>query len=80
MGLVTAVGCGTVLHFDRPRAAPLGDQDWAYYGGDANGDRFSPLSQINAANVGKLQPAWRIGGPPSGLQTTPLIIAGILDG
>ncbi len=62
-------------------AASLGDPGWAYDGGDANGDRFSRAHpDQRAANVGKLQSAWRIDDPPGRLQTTPLIIAGALYG
>ena len=79
MGVLASVGCAFVLHPGQPRAAPI-DRDWAYYGGDANGDRFSPLTQIDTSNVGQLRPAWRIDGPKGGLQTTPLVIDGILYG
>ena len=37
---------------------PVADGDWAWYGRTADGTRYSPLSQINPANVGKLQVAW----------------------
>src|SRR5262249_35966908 len=33
-------------------------QDWGVYGGDAGGTRYSPLKQINRANVAALRPAW----------------------
>lgn len=32
--------------------------DWGYYGGDALGQRFSSLDQINRDNVGQLSVAW----------------------
>lgn len=32
--------------------------DWGYYGGDAFGQRFSTLDQINRSNVGRLEVAW----------------------
>jgi quinoprotein glucose dehydrogenase len=32
--------------------------DWPYYGEDAGGSRYSPLSQIDNSNVAKLQIAW----------------------
>ena len=35
-------------------------QDWPIYGGDANGDRYSPLSQIDRKNVKQLHVAWRV--------------------
>ncbi len=35
-----------------------GIADWPYYGGDAGGSRYSPLTQINKSNVAKLKVAW----------------------
>jgi quinoprotein glucose dehydrogenase len=32
--------------------------DWPFYGGDAGGTRFSPLTQITPENVGRLAVAW----------------------
>ena len=32
--------------------------DWPFYGGDQAGSKYSPLDQINRANVRNLQPAW----------------------
>jgi quinoprotein glucose dehydrogenase len=65
---------------NQPQALEPQDQDWAVYGGSAHGDRFSPLTQINASNVSQLKPVWRIDGPAGGLQTTPLVIDGVLYG
>ncbi|HYX74223.1 MAG TPA: pyrroloquinoline quinone-dependent dehydrogenase [Steroidobacteraceae bacterium] len=45
----------------RPLAALAqapGSSDWGYYGGDALGQHFSTLDQINRANVARLAPAW----------------------
>src|SRR5258708_12215757 len=33
-------------------------QNWPQYGGDLEASRYSPLSQITAANVSSLKPAW----------------------
>ncbi len=46
-----------------PAPAPAPSDDgavagWSSYGGDAGGLRYSPLAEINAANVGALEPAW----------------------
>ena len=50
-------------------------QDWPFYGGDPNGDRYSPLSQINRENVKQLRQAWRVDvGTEGGLQVNPLIV------
>jgi len=35
-----------------------GSSDWGYYGGDALGQHFSSLDQINRGNVARLAPAW----------------------
>src|SRR5262245_16799358 len=56
--------------------------EWRSYGGDAAGTKYSPLDQINAANVSQLQIAWRwkrdgFGSrPDSNWQVTPLMAGG----
>ena len=58
--------------------------EWRHYGGDAGGTKYSPLDQINAANVNKLQIAWRwktssLGTPPDfNWQVTPLMVGNSL--
>ena len=42
----------------RPAAADGLIADWPYYGGDAGGSRYSPLTQINRSNVARLTLAW----------------------
>src|SRR5271165_3904133 len=41
-------------------AEPTNDEiaDWPYYGGDAGGSRYSPLTQIDKSNVAELKVAW----------------------
>jgi quinoprotein glucose dehydrogenase len=66
--------------------APRGD--WAYYGHDAGGTRYSPLTQINRENVAQLKVAWVFhtgdisdgtgGKKRSGLETTPILVDGTL--
>jgi alcohol dehydrogenase (cytochrome c) len=52
---------------------------WLTYGGDYNGQRHSPLTQITPANVNKLVPQWTFQtGTTGAFQTTPLIIDGVL--
>ncbi|MGB8479641.1 MAG: hypothetical protein WCE63_12510, partial [Acidobacteriaceae bacterium] len=53
MSLVTL--CGVAR--GQTAANPSGQQ-WHSYGHDKGGQRFSPLKQINRANVGQLQRAW----------------------
>jgi quinoprotein glucose dehydrogenase len=60
------------------RAGGAGSDDWAAYHGNGAGDHFSPLTQIDRSNVASLAPAWRIETGQGGLQTTPLVIDGVL--
>lgn len=55
-------------------------QDWAVYGGNKSGQRYSPLTQINRGNVKQLRVAWSFdaGEAPAGLQAHPLIQGGKL--
>ncbi|MGD9663667.1 MAG: membrane-bound PQQ-dependent dehydrogenase, glucose/quinate/shikimate family [Novosphingobium sp.] len=59
-------------------AAPTGAGEWRQYGNVLAGTRFSPLTQINQANVNKLEPAWtyRTGVLQTGLgfEATPLMV------
>ncbi len=58
--------------------------EWRTWGGDLGVTRYAPLDQINAANFSTLQVAWRfrtenLGSRPDfNLQTTPLMINGVL--
>src|SRR6516162_10041277 len=42
----------------RPLAADDVIADWPYYGGDAGGSRYSPLTQIDRSNIGELKVFW----------------------
>jgi len=56
-------------------------QDWAAYGGGPLDDHYSPLAQINRENVDQLQVAWMFDtGEAGGLQSSPLIVDGVLYG
>ena len=47
------------VNYDRIlKAREAEPQNWLTYYGAYDGQRFSPLDQINADNVGKLKPAW----------------------
>ncbi|AZD31525.1 glucose/quinate/shikimate family membrane-bound PQQ-dependent dehydrogenase [Pseudomonas chlororaphis] len=73
---------------DTTSAAPaMPEGDWQAYGRTEFGDRYSPLTQITPANIGKLQEAWRIrtGDMPTAKdpveitnQNTPLKVNGML--
>lgn len=52
--------------------------DWPTYGGGAGGEHFSKLDQIDKGNVAHLTLAWRFDAGAGNLQTSPLIIGGVL--
>jgi quinoprotein glucose dehydrogenase len=58
--------------------------EWPTYGGDLGHTRYSALDQIDAANFGELEVAWRFGvanlgpTPEYNLQSTPLMIDGVV--
>lgn len=52
--------------------------DWPTYSGNVDGNRFSPLTEINARNAASLQAAWVHPLPYSPLETTPLVVGGIM--
>jgi quinoprotein glucose dehydrogenase len=49
--------------------------DWPVYGGQAEGDHYSPLTQINRGNVHRLKEAWKFdAAEEGGLETSPIIV------
>lgn len=62
--------------------------DWRVYGGNAAGNRYSTLAQINTENVKDLQPAWIYdtgenndpGEVGSDIQCQPIVVNGIMYG
>src|ERR1041385_3705431 len=54
--------------------------DWPYYGGTQLAWRYSALDQINASNVKRLAPVWQFqtGDYEMGLQSTPIVVGGVL--
>ena len=80
------MAAGLSLSLGAAKAAPA---DWPAYGYDAGGSRYSPLTQINPANVAQLKPVWtyhmnpafdpKIGKSPAFVsQDTPLEMGGVL--
>jgi glucose dehydrogenase len=66
-------------------ATALGAQqghDWPAYGGNPEGTRFSPLTQINRSNVERLQIAWQYNPgelpPNTRFQAQPIVVGGVL--
>lgn len=64
------------------------DTNWAYYGGDAGGMRYSQLTQVNPENVSKLKITWvfhtgdvsdgKHGKQRSGFEATPILVDRLL--
>jgi quinoprotein glucose dehydrogenase len=67
--------------------APKPIAEWPAYGRDAEGSRFSPLTDISRDNVATLRVAWRYStgeasgpdtGRPTSLEATPIVVDGTL--
>ena len=52
--------------------------DWPTYAGRLSGNRFSALAQINTGNVGALRLEWSYSLQYFGLETTPLVMDGVM--
>ena len=53
--------------------------EWPTYHGQLNGNRYSPLSQINVDSVQRLAPAWSFpAGSGQALQNTPVVAGGVM--
>ncbi|MDQ8698415.1 PQQ-dependent dehydrogenase, methanol/ethanol family [Hyphomicrobium sp. LHD-15] len=64
---------------DAALADPAQKDNWLAYGRDHSEQRFSPLDQINAENVGKTGLAWSLPLPEDrALVGTPLVVDGVL--
>lgn len=58
-------------------------KDWPVYGGNKEGNRYSPLNQVNLANVKKLKIAWTYNAAVTKvgeIQCQPIVVNGILYG
>jgi quinohemoprotein ethanol dehydrogenase len=87
---VAAVFCGAVQAADPPRGAATVDgnriaaadrepQNWLAHGRTYGEQRYSPLAQIDAANVEKLGLAWSFAtGTRRGLQASPIVVDGVM--
>jgi PQQ-dependent dehydrogenase (methanol/ethanol family) len=52
--------------------------DWPTYSGNVDGNRYSRLNGIKISNVASLHPAWIRALPYSPLETTPLVMEGVM--
>ena len=80
-----------VMAFPVSRNAQTRDGEWRAYAGDIRATKYSPLDQITANNVGRLQIAWRQSAAPmevrdgrtnvnvpGNYEHTPLMVGGLL--
>ena len=79
--LVAAGSLGA--HVTQPSAgarAAAANTDWPLFGGNADNTRYSPLTQINAANVAKLGVAWTAseGKNLIEFETVPVVVNGTM--
>jgi quinoprotein glucose dehydrogenase len=65
----------------RPSKSKPRSQDWAVWGGSPENRHYSSLAQIDRSNVKQLEVAWTYDtGEKGGLQTSPLVVNGVLYG
>jgi quinoprotein glucose dehydrogenase len=84
--VLASLAMDTWLSVSEPADGPLAD--WPYYGGDAGGSRYSPLTEINRTNVTQLKVAWEYhtgdlsdgsgGRRASAFETTPIVVHGTI--
>lgn len=69
-----------LAQIDGPALLASPNAEWLTYGGNLGGLHYSPLKQINAGNIARLEPAseWEVTGTAGSLQATPLVAGGVL--
>ncbi|HYL85555.1 MAG TPA: pyrroloquinoline quinone-dependent dehydrogenase [Candidatus Angelobacter sp.] len=68
-------------HEEAPKKPAAAQSDWPAYGGGPLNNHYSNLDQINRSNVRQLQVAWSFETEEQGgLQTSPIIVEGVLYG
>ncbi len=76
---LSAFLCGLSVFWPATALAQKKTRDWPVYGGAAENNRYSNLTQINRKNVRQLKVAWTFDtGETGGLQTNPIIVGGVL--
>lgn len=76
MGPVSGVAPSSPAEIQRVQRPAAGD--WPGYHGLPSANRHSPLAQITPSNAAKLQAAWSYTLPHLSLQTTPLVMDGVM--
>src|SRR5229473_180304 len=83
--VVAAITLASIAHAAKtpPGLSTSGQEqrDWPTYGGAPENSHYSPLAQISRTNVKQLEVAWTFDtGEEGGLQTSPIIVDGVLYG
>ncbi len=82
MSLAGILGCAWTVTAATRASTTSSDEvvaDWRTYGGQPANDHYSPLRQINKANVAKLKVAWTYEtGEDGGMETSPLVVGKVL--
>ena len=77
--ILSALALATCTHAQTN--ARSNDVQWPVWGGNFENTHYSPLAQINRGNVKQLAVAWAYDtGEDGGLQTSPIIVDGLLYG
>jgi quinoprotein glucose dehydrogenase len=79
LGATALAASGLIVGAAAPDAV-VKPTEWKHWGGDPGVSRFSPIDQITAANVARLQPAWVYDTATFGRswEVTPLLVDGLL--
>src|SRR6202795_2314511 len=79
--MAMAIATGAVPSSAEKMSGKHKSRDWRVYGGTPENNHFSSLTQINRKNVKRLKIAWTFDTEESGgLQTSPIVVAGVLYG
>jgi PQQ-dependent dehydrogenase (methanol/ethanol family) len=85
LSTLKGVGVGALKQAEAPTAKPEIDAvehpakgNWPSYNGTLDGNRNSPLDQINLTNASKLQLQWTYPINFAGLETTPVVVDGVM--
>jgi len=78
VGRPQASSTGLPVTYDRLLQAPQEPGNWLMYGGDYRSHHYSTLHQITSDNVHRLRPKWIYQMHRSKVETTPIVVDGIM--
>ncbi len=65
-------------HAENDEIAHPKNGDWPTYNGTLDGNRYSRLNEVNLGNAARLQLQWIYSIPFNGLETTPVVVDGVM--